>query len=797
MVNDKLKKIFFVIVIYYVLYLTAIAFHSTFWGDILSPIGPALSFSIIFYHFTKVDRSQSTKINWFLLSLACLWWFIADTIWAFLELGLKYTPNESTASMMFYLGTNIFMLAAIIIYAIYNFRTWSAIQLIVDILAISASALFFFWIVFLNKNFESFNGIINEGWSTSATIFTDITALIGIMIWYHSIRSGKIQPYLRVVASSIALFYVADLYWYYLYVGHQYEGNSLIDAIYVASLLGLAIGVQLQANTAEAFPLETHKYSNQGPQKRSLFLLLLPVLAIMLKGFVLTDLLLFLFVFLIYQTLTIYIQQAIREHALNIELEGHIASRTKELVEKNKLLDYLSNQDTITNLFNRRYFIKTLEKMVGGLTTGETLALLYIDIDRFKTINDTYGHHVGDQVLIEISRRILSMRPENGLLSRLGGDEFVLAAYTNYGYKKMEELAQHIIEECNKIIYVGPYSFQLTVSIGISVYPLDSASSNMLLKNADMAMYQAKKQAYNRFLSFNNELNETIQRKNSIEMLLKQADFDKEFMLYYQPQFSVTEKKLIGMEALLRWNCPGIGMIPPAEFIPIAEEMDYIIPIGDWVMKKAIRQINNWNRAYEANYKMGINVSPKQLDQTGFIRGMKTFMRKYSVDPKWVDVELTEGVAMGQSNHISDITRQFKNAGVSISIDDFGTGYSSLANLKLFPFDRIKIAKPLIDAITSDDYDLHITKFTILLAKSIGIKTIAEGVETAEQFQVLSELGCEQIQGYFLGRPVPAEEFETSFLLEPEQVDRIEVGTHTIFHKEFMHIIAVEQGSGE
>ena len=284
------------------------------------------------------------------------------------------------------------------------------------------------------------------------------------------------------------------------------------------------------------------------------------------------------------------------------------------------------------------------------------------------------------------------------------------------------------------------------------------------MKNADIAMYQAKKQHYNKCVSFNKKLNDIIQRKNEIEILLKKADFDKEFALVYQPQFNIREKKLIGMEALLRWKGFEKGFISPNEFIPIAEETDQIVRIGDWVMKKAIKQIGTWNKMYGLDLKMSVNISPKQLDQKDFTKNMQTNMNNYSVNPQWLDVEITDGLMLEEQYGLSEIAIQFKEIGVSTCINDFGTGYSSLSCLKFLPFDKIKIAQPLINSITTDDYDRRITEFIIMLAKTSGIKAIAQGVETQEQFKILDDLGCEEIQGYLLGRPLPPQKFEEMFL---------------------------------
>jgi len=773
--NKKWIQTLTVIGIYFIFYFISTISNNEFWGNILSPIGALLSFVIILHTYFKSDRTQNIQKSWIFLALSCFSWAVADILWVIYEPVFHQNPENSDLIAGFYLGTNVLLFIAILIYAGYKTRRWNAIQLIVDSIAIAASCIFLFWILFLDKNIKTFDLISNGGWINTLTVICDVVASVGIIIWFCSVREGEIPVSVRFVAGSALLYFIVDILWIYEDAREIYISNSVIDAVYMASLLGISLGARMQTVSPKALDLPDTGYSNvsmkQGTKLKGLVILCAPILTIILKGFILKDLLIFLFIILIYQLLTVYIQASIRNQqllikvqGLNYELENRIAVRTKELEEKNKQLDFLSNQDTLTSLYNRRYFLHAIEETFSKMVPNETLALLFVDLDRFKTINDIYGHDVGDKILVEVSKRLQEMNLQNAFLARLGGDEFVLAFHSAYKYQDMERIARQIIDTCSKVIEIGRYCFRLTLSIGISIYPLDAKDINMLLKNADMAMYQAKKIGYNRFVSFNQQIKEIIQRKNEIEMMLKQVDFDKEFDLFYQPQFCIPDKKLIGMEALLRWNSPQKGFIPPDEFIPIAEETDDIIAIGDWVIKKAVRQIENWNRVYGLELKVAINVSPKQFEQTNFSGELQCFMKYCSVIPKWVDIEITESVAMGGKYQMSEIAEQLKNEGVSISIDDFGTGYSSLSYLKLFPFDRIKIAQPLIDAITIDNYDLNITKFIINLAKSIGIKTIAEGVETKEQFDLLTELGCEQIQGFYLGKPVPNTEFEELFL---------------------------------
>lgn len=773
MKNKKWSLVLIFVGIYFLIYLTATIFKNQLLGDLLSPIGGIMAGSIIINSYINAEPTFLLKKILLFLIMACFFWVSADILWAIYELGIKLNPNDSKVIQLLYFGTNICLFFAMISYIGEKIRTWNGLQLVVDSIAITISSLYLMWILLVDKG-SNIPAVMNSlGWITVITLVFDILVFICITIWCYSIREGKIPFSLRVSILSIFAFFLTDITWVWLEIQKIYIPNSLIDAAYMSTLLGVALSISYYTRTQKS--IRDIQYSNVSMQysfKMNWFILLAAPLTIVLaKGFIFKEILMFILIFMVYESITFYIQGAFRnkrllkkELEINTELERRIAMRTKELEEKNKQLNYLSNQDIITNLYNRRYFMKALKKKISEVKAAETIMLLFIDVDRFKTINDTYGHDVGDKVIQELSKRLEMHTQEKSILARFGGDEFVYAVHSESGYQEAEQIAQQLLNTCKKVIDIGYYSFYITLSIGISIYPLDAKDINMQLKNADIAMYQAKRMGYSRYISFNQELSDMVKRKNEIEMLLKQAVYNQEFSLLYQPQFETKGQELIGIEALIRWNNPHKGMIFPDEFIPISEETDDIIAIGNWVMETALQQISTWNTMYGMHLKMGINVSPKQLEQADFIHGLQLYMDEKHINPNWVDVEITEGVAMQGKRKMIAIAQQFQSIGVSVSIDDFGTGYSSLSYLKMFPFDKIKIAKQLIDAIEHDRYDMNIVKFTILLAKSIGVKTIAEGVETKEQLEILTRLGCEQIQGFYLGKPVSAREFEQRFL---------------------------------
>jgi diguanylate cyclase len=767
-----------IVFVYYALYLAATIFESDFWGNILSPVGALLSASLLFYVYKRSKWTDFRRNIWLSFCLACLSWAAADLAWAVDTWTMSADPASDPVGLFCYFATSVFLAAGLVIFAIHTARKWPAVQLLTDIIAVSSACMLILWIFFFDKSIAGITVIYADGWYSAASLFIDLFIFIGTAVWYMSVRPWKLTLVMRLLLSAIVLYSLSDLVYYFLYFKNLYVPNSVIDALYMASLLGLAVGSILVPDTY-IVPEPGKKLADKvGYILKSLILLPLPIMVFLYEGFDIPDLFVCGLLVISHNTVTHFIQTTNlntrlleREKELNAELEKKISERTSELIEKNRQLDYLSNQDTVTSLFNRRYFLQELALKVQESDKDKKISLAFLDLDRFKTINDTYGHVVGDHILIELAKRLLSLQTSDMMIARLGGDEFVIAFWEDMPIHIVENSLEEISSKCSEPIQVGEYIFQITTSIGLSVYPNDADSADALLRNADMAMYQAKNDGYNKIVVFSDILKQKNRWKNKLEICLKKADFNKEFMLYFQPQFSMPDKKLIGMEALLRWNCPGKGLIDPSEFIPLAEEIDWIIRIGDWVMTKAVKQIAQWNREYDLSLKMSINVSPKQLDQPGFANQIQAVMALEGIPSSWIDVEITEGVAMEGIFKINKISDEFKDSGISVSIDDFGTGYSSLSYLKMFPFRRVKIAKQLIDNITFDRYDLQIARSILLLTESIGVDCIAEGVETKEQFDLLNGLGLRQMQGFYLGRPCSAQEFEESFLKPIRKID--------------------------
>lgn len=440
MKKHRTQIILFTLFIYFIIYLTSTILESQFWGNLLSPIGALLAFGIVFSTYYKSNFPKNIKFTWLFFSLSFLSWAIADILWAINTIVLDKDPTLNSLIAAFYIGTNIFLLAALIIYAFRNLKKFNAILLFLNSTFLSVLTLYLLWILFLNENQYSLKIISDDSWITTLTIILNVAAIIGATIWYYSLHNGKLPLYLHLTWLSTLLFFATDLFWYYLNITERYVPNSIIDSIFIIAFLGISVGAILRRNTTGKEKPHNIRYSKKSIKNTTIYLLCYLILIIVLKGFMLIEVFHFFLAIIVYISLSIYIISAIKEHNVNLELEKRINERTVELVKKNKLLDILSKQDSVTNLFNRRYFIQKLETEIVNTSPNKTLALLFIDLDRFKTINDIYGHDVGDLVLIEIAKRLQINKDKNSFLARFGGDEFIIAFHANYVIRKWKKL---------------------------------------------------------------------------------------------------------------------------------------------------------------------------------------------------------------------------------------------------------------------------------------------------------------------------------------------------------------------
>ncbi len=428
--------------------------------------------------------------------------------------------------------------------------------------------------------------------------------------------------------------------------------------------------------------------------------------------------------------------------------------------ERESQLDELAHYDVLTKMPNRAMFLKSLENAINRAERNKTkLAVFFLDLDEFKSINDTLGHNIGDKLLVKVANNLSQVMRRNDLLARIGGDEFNTLIEDLSSAVTAEEIAHKMIEQMNLPLIIDNNQIHITGSIGIAIYPDDARDSMTLLKNADIAMYNAKDNGKNRYKFFSQELSISLENRTKMLKELKEALKKDEFKLYYQPKFSLENGDIYAAEALIRWENPTLGFVTPDQFIPLAEESGEIINIGAWVIEQACKDFASWRKLGLAITQVSVNVSNVQFAQHNIIRTLQNAIKNAGIEPQSLEIEMTESYVYENSDKALEVLHKIREIGIDIAMDDFGTGYSSMSYLKQLPLSRLKIDKSFIDDIPHNDDDVEITKIIIALAKVMGLEITAEGIENQEQIQFLQELECNEGQGYICSKPLPNEHF--------------------------------------
>ena len=433
---------------------------------------------------------------------------------------------------------------------------------------------------------------------------------------------------------------------------------------------------------------------------------------------------------------------------------------------------HLANYDDLTGLPNRSMFNQRLgHALAQARRSGKSLAILFIDLDRFKNINDTLGHDAGDRVLKEIADRLRGCLRESDTVGRLGGDEFVVLIEELPQPEHVTAVAQKIIATAARPIALPTQEVHLTASIGIGTFPEDGADTESLMKNADIAMYRAKEQGKNTFQYYAAHMNVHTLERLALETALRRALERDEFLLHYQPKVDIASGRVCGIEALVRWQQPGKALVPPAQFIPIAEETGLIVPIGEWVLTTACSRGKQWQDGGQPPLNIAVNLSARQFAQKDLVQSVARILKATGLDPARLEFEITESMVMRDPENAVVLLKALKAMGIRLSIDDFGTGYSSLSYLKRFPIDSVKIDRSFIRDLPEDGEDAAITQAIIAMAHSLRLKVIAEGVETEAQLEFLRRHGCDEMQGYLFSKPLP--EAELLQFLSPRELIRL------------------------
>ena len=453
-------------------------------------------------------------------------------------------------------------------------------------------------------------------------------------------------------------------------------------------------------------------------------------------------------------------------HDRSIGLIAYITDIT-ERKHAEERIHHLAYYDALTNLPNRSLLTKLVDQaLTVAQRSKQTGCVMFIDLNRFKMINDTLGREVGDALLCEVAQRFRVALRDQDIVARLGGDEFAIGLFDISQHYEASMVAQKLLQALTAPFIIDGHDLRVGASIGISVYPQDGQDAETLLRLADIAMYRAKQggdsDAEN-VAFYSQDMNQGMQERMRIESGLRQALGNGQLLLHYQPKYSIATGQIIGAEALVRWKHPERGLVPPAEFIPLAEATGLVVQVGEWVLEAACAQAQRWKEMGLPPIRLAVNVSAREFTSSLPGRVMET-LKRYGLEPSWLELEITESTLMHNIDRVIGIMDRLTALGITLSLDDFGTGYSSLSYLKRFPIDTLKIDRSFTTGIPTDTNDCAIASTIISIAQQLRHKVIAEGVETVEQLAFLKDSGCDEVQGYLFSRPLPAVEFENVLL---------------------------------
>lgn len=759
------KKLLLVVLAFiYMVYAYAIATNSNPIGDSVSPIIMLVITGCIFYGFVWKQNIKVFRWAGLSLFLAICSWFFCDLWWGIQTLVLHVDPEDNFITIYGYSLTNIFLLVTILITGYQDLKRMNKIQAMLDTIIVFVCMGVLIWLFVFEQQSEKVEVLLSDQ-VTFLSIIIDVFIFAWSNVWAFSTRLIKPPLYQQVLVTGGVIFAITDLAYYYVYYYTSYEPNSWIDGAYVLAFSCIALATCMKRKTkvgSSVKPLESKVHSKL---RMDLLVLVAPLAVFIWKRDQMQYVLLLLVALMIYYILINYTQKSAFQKTLlelekrNVsELERKVFERTEEIVR-------IQNTDYLSGLYSRRYFDEKLSRVIQNIRKDENISLLYIDQNKSKSIRYLFGKDTAEHLLKKVAEAVRKIASgDNVTLAAYGDDVFVIMIQGNDSQVVAKKMAERIIKRCDELFMVDNHAIRVTINIGIACYPIDTSNVNDLIKNADIAMMQARAKGFNQIQLYDDKIGNLTYSRHRIEMKLKKVSYDQEFFLYYQPQVYSDSGELCGFEALIRWQDDSGKFIPPLDFIPVAEEIGLIVPMGYWIIETAAAQQAKWREKTGKNHRIAVNVSSRQLVEVNFVQRLQNLLEKYQVPPESFEIEITESQQIENSMNISETLDAIKALGISLAIDDFGTGYSSLYYIKNLPADRIKIAKELIDNIENDIYSYYIIQMVISIAREKGIAVIAEGVETKEQWNYLKELGCDEIQGYYFAKPMAAREIEETWI---------------------------------
>lgn len=732
------------------------------WGAVTFQIIACLT-SIGWFIYTFIKTSKSF---WLFLGLGVLSYLIGTLIWSYNAFILNLDGATNTISENFWILQNGFYFIALLIILNKIKSHLLTIRFFLDLLIVMTAATTFSWIFLINPLIHQHtNMMLNI--SELLYPILDLGVFVGVLSVFFASGSifSKMTRFLLV--SGFLTQIIADSIFIYLNVMNPYSVGSINEPLWILSILliGLAGIYYIPSPKKETIIKQKRK------NKSHFFKIITPYLGVLMLSIYFIALLykthpvvlgLFLTILLaiLRQILTLLENDKLVNdlNQLNEDLEGKVKERTDKLVETLNSMEYIALHDVVTGLPNRRFMEKRLSQAISNSDVlQQRMAFMMLDLDRFKQINDSLGHSYGDLLLKEVGSRLINCLNQDQFVCRLGGDEFALLI-ENTNMDEIEAITESLLATLRETYYIKDVELNITPSIGVSVFPDHGNNLDALMMAADTAMYKVKGRGKNDCQIYNGSM--SMEPTVKLETSLRKGLERDEFILYYQPQISLINQEIVGAEALIRWERPGYGLVPPSDFIPIAEEMGLILPIGERVLWKACEQSAYWSKKGFTQLRIAVNISSLQFQQNNFIEMVSKIIKETGANPNQIELEITESIAMGPIEQTIAKLNLLKQMGFKIAIDDFGTGYSSLHYLSQFQIDRLKIDRSFISALENSEKDAAIVKLIVLMAKSLNFQVIAEGVENNTQKSFLEDIQCDEIQGYLFSRPVCVEDFE-------------------------------------
>ena len=699
--------------------------------------------------------------------LGILSYLIGTLIWTYHEFVLKDNGVSLNLPGMFWISQNGFYFIALLVLMNEIRSHLLTIRFFLDMLIVMSVAMTFNWIFIMNPLIHHKSTLVFNLTDLMYPIL-DLGVLVGVLSFFVASNSIFNKPTSFLLISGFLIQIIADSIFSYLKVMGMYSVGSVNEPLWILSIMLIGLSGIYHV------PMVTKETRVKRPKKGMLLRHSIPYVSVLFLSIyviastykthpIVVGLFFCILLVILRQLFTLLENDKLVNdlNNLNEDLEVKVKERTDKLVEMVNSMEHLAYHDVVTGLPNRRFMEKRLSLAIENKTGKRKIAFMLLDLDRFKHINDSLGHSYGDLLLKEVGQRLVQCLKPNEVVCRFGGDEYALLI-ENTSVQALENRALRILSSLRETYVIEGFELHVTPSIGVSLFPDHGSDFEALLMKADTAMYKVKEKGKNHFMIYSCSM--SMEPMMELESSLRKGLDRNEFLLYYQPQISLITNEIVGVEALLRWDRPGYGIVPPAEFIPLCEETGLIVPLGERVLLEACKQSVAWRKKGIFDLRIAVNISSLQFQHNDFIESVARIIKETGANPNHIELEITESIAMGPiENNLAKLSF-LKQMGFQIAMDDFGTGYSSLHYLSQFPIDRLKIDRSFISSLEKSEKDAAIVRLIVMMAKGLNFQVLAEGVEVEAQKAFLEDIRCDEFQGYLFSGPVCVEECEQLIL---------------------------------